>query len=84
MIEANPLSNTLRADEPYDKQTNPRLICDKWNGMSKVEISSKCKTSFGGEYVSGIFKSVTLFTDKLLVGSSFADDTTLPSNNSKR
>jgi len=52
--------------------------------MSKIEISSKCKMNFGGEYVSVIFKTVTLFTDTLLVGSSFADDTRLPSNKSKR
>ena len=59
MSEPNPRSNTLRADEPYNKQTKPRLICDKCNGMSKVEIRLKCKTNFVGEYVSVIFKSTS-------------------------
>ena len=61
MSEANLFSNIFRADESFNKHTKPRLKCDKWKGMSKEEISSKCKMNFGGEYVSVTFKSTSPF-----------------------
>ena len=54
-------SNILGTDEPFNKQTKPRLKCDKWKGKSKVEISSKCKTNFGGQCVSVIFQIHSLW-----------------------